>query len=142
MKNNRILNYFLLILGIGLALVGGLLLINGTTKTLSTFSAVCFGIGLGLFGMSFGNIIVMIVNSKNPDMVRKMEREGNDERAVTIRNLAKVRSYDVMSNIFPVLILIFLLINRDLVFILLLVGAYIVRTTFYVIFLSKYSKQL
>lgn len=142
MKNNRILNYFLLVVGIGLALVGGLLLINGTTKTVSTLAAVCFGIGLGLFGMSFGNIIIMVINSKNPEMVHRINREGNDERAVTIRNLAKVRAYDMMSNIFPVLIFIFLLINRELVFILLLVGAYIVRTTIYVIFLSNYSKQM
>lgn len=138
-KSSMLLYTLLLALGVSLFCVGGFVL---TYPDLKSLSALCIGIGAGLFGMSVGQIIVIITADKNPRYKQKMAIEEKDERNILIRNTAKGKAFDVMGFVFSILMLVYALISVDMFIILLLVAAYSIVYIVYIIFLSKYSKEM
>ena len=140
MKNGKTLLYVaLLALGVALFAVGGFVL---TSPELKSISGLCIGLGAGLFGMSIAQIITLRVIDKNPTLKQKMTIEEKDERNVLIRNNAKGKAFDFMGIAFSILMLIYALTNADLLVILLLAAAYSLVYIIYIVYLSKYSKEL
>ncbi|MDF2673416.1 MAG: hypothetical protein K0R09_1681 [Clostridiales bacterium] len=140
MKNKKIITYILLlIVGAALVYIGGFVI---TGLKLKSISGVCIGIGAGLFGMSIGQIIMIRITKKNPSYEHKNNIEVMDERNIYIRNTAKGKAFDVMGVALGILMLVYALINADLLVILLLVGVYLFIYGVYILYLSKYSKEM
>jgi hypothetical protein len=140
MKNKKTILYtFLLIAGVVFVCIGGFVI---TGSELKSISGVCIGIGSGLFGMSIAQIIMIKIANKNPSYEHKKNIEVMDERNTYIRNTAKGKAFDVMGIALGILMLVYALINADLLVILLLVGVYLFIYGVYIVYLSKYSKEM
>lgn len=138
-KNNKVLVYgILLVIGIIIFLTGGFFIKDNS----GSFSGVCIGIGAGLFGMSLGQIISIILINKNPSYEKKINIEKNDERNIQINNKAKSKAFDIMGFLYGVLMFIYILIGTELLQILLLVGSYLLVYIIYIIYFNKYYKEI
>lgn len=140
MKNKIVRPYdLLLILGIGLFCIGGFVL---KAEELKAISGILIGIGAGLFGMSLGRILQMRIEDKDPTYRHKMDIEKKDERNVTISDKAKAKAFDFMSVAFGILMLIYILIQANLLILLLVVAAYLLVHVVYFVYANKYSKEM
>lgn len=138
--NKKLILYIVLLLGgISLGIIGEFVFIADNMKAIS---GIFIGIGAGLFGMSIAQIVNIRILTKHPEYKRKATIDEKDERNITIRNKSKAKGFDAMGIIFGVLILIYALINANMVFILLLVGAYLLVYTVQLYYLQKYSKEM
>ena len=113
-----------------------------TGKDVNTVSGLFIGIGAGLFGLSVAQIIVIVIAEKNPEYKRKASIEEKDERNIAISNKAKAKGFNAMGYILPILMLVYVLINADLLLLLLLVFAYLLVYCVYIFYLNKYSKEM
>lgn len=117
------------ILCIGLILLAaGLYLIRMDSDPegiLRVLPFVFIGFGCGLFGHGMGNIVSQRALKENPELVRQLEIEQNDERNIMIANGAKARAFDMMTFVFGALMVCFALMQIDLAATLLLVFAYL-----------------
>ena len=140
MRNKQIKLYTsLAVLGAILFAIGGFVF---TGKDVNTVSGLFIGIGAGLFGLSVAQIIVIVIAEKNPEYKRKASIEEKDERNIAISNKAKAKGFNAMGYILPILMLVYILINADLLLLLLLVFAYLLVYCVYVFYLNKYSKEM
>lgn len=140
MKNKKTIFYiFLLAAGVILVYMGGFLF---TASEFSTVPGVCIGIGSGLFGMSIAQIIALGITKKNPLLEHKKNIEVMDERNIYIRNTAKGKAFDFMGIALGILMLVYSVINADLLVVLLLVGVYLLIYGIYIAYLSKYFREM
>ena len=140
MRNKQMKLYTsLAVLGAILFVIGGFVF---TGKDVNTVPGLFIGIGAGLFGLSVAQIIVIVIAEKNPEYKRKASIEEKDERNIAISNKAKAKGFNAMGYILPILMLVYILINADLLFILLLVFAYLLVYGVYIFYLNKYSKEM
>jgi len=138
-KNKRISYWILLVCGIILFCIGGFVL---KAEQLNSLSAVFIGLGAGSFGMAAGELIKMTIIDKNPEYKRKADIEAGDERNIHINSLAKAKAFDIMGTIYGIVMLIFVLMNQSMATIILLVSAYMLSWTIYIVLLNRYSKQM
>lgn len=103
---------------------------------------VCIGIGSGLFGHGMGSILSRRAMQNNPQMLRQMEIEQNDERNIAIANRAKGKAFDMMTFVFGALMIAFALMGADLAAVLLLVFAYLFVHGYAVYCRCKYEKEM
>lgn len=129
----------LLLLGIGLFLVKSPLKPQGILLPLPY---IFIGVGCGVFGHSIGNAISKRVLKNNPEIQKQIEVDKNDERNVTIYNLAKGKAYDIMLFVFGALIFSFGLMGVDMIVILLLVFAYLLVVGSCIYYHCKYNKEM
>ena len=142
--NKRLINYFIVILGIML-LACGLILIKLTHTPegiLTTLPYICVGIGCGIFGHGIGNIINSRIMYNNPDVKKQMEIEQKDERNIAIQNSAKAKAYDMMIFVFGALIISLALMNVDMMVILILVTSYLFVVGYSIYCRIKYDKEM
>ncbi len=138
MRNKKVLYTVLILLGILFMAGGGLL----REETLKQWSGVLIGVGAGLAGMSLANLVTAWVEASNPAYSRKVAIEQKDERNQLINNAARAKAFQAFTLIMGILMLVFVLINVDLLPILLLVGAYVLVYVFYFVYLNKYLKEM
>ncbi len=138
MRNKKVLYTVLILLGILFMAGGGLL----REEALKQWSGVLIGVGAGLAGMSLANLVTAWVEASNPAYSRKVAIEQKDERNQLINNAARAKAFQAFTPIMGILMLVFVLINVDLLPILLLVGAYILVYVFYFVYLNKYLKEM
>ena len=142
--NKRLINYFIVILGIML-LACGLILIKLTHTPegiLTTLPYVCIGIGCGIFGHGVGNIINSRIMSNHPDLKKQMEIEQKDERNIAIQTSAKAKAYDMMVFVFGAVMVSLALMNVDMSVILALVTAYLLVVGYGIYYRIKYNKEM
>ena len=140
MRNKQMKLYTsLAVLGAILFAIGGFVF---TDKDINNVSGLFIGIGAGLFGLSVAQIIVIVIAEKNPEYKRKASIEEKDERNIAISNKAKAKGFNAMGYILPILMLVYILINADLLLLLLLVFAYLLVYCVYIFYLNKYSKEM
>lgn len=139
MKNKALLYYLLAFLGVVLFLTGGFLLKGVEEKNIS---ALCIGIGAGLFGMSVGSLVSIRVDKKHPDIQRRKSIEVNDERNITIRDKAGAKTNQIMNYVLCILTLTFTLMNVSMYITLLMVTAILIRAVLVVAYTNKYNKEL
>lgn len=143
MKSRKI-DYIITAIGIilfatGLALLKTLVDPQGIGRTLPY---VCIGIGCGLFGHGFGNVLARKALKNSADIQKQIEVDRNDERNITIANRAKAKAYDMMIFVFGALLLSFALMGIDLVAVLLLVAAYLFVLFYGIYYRFKYDKEM
>jgi uncharacterized membrane protein len=106
---------------VGLFFIGGY-----TVKTLS----MCI-MAIGAFS---------VVNGINHNFFIK--EKDKDERVVNIRNKAKAKAFNVMEIVFGILICIYVLLKENLLTISLVIVAYLVFYVVYMVYISKYHKEM
>ncbi len=138
MKNKKILHAVLMVVGIGLFAAGAWI----KDEALKQISGVLIGVGAGLAGMSLANLVSAWVEASNPAYSRKVAIEQKDERNQQINNAARAKAFQAFTPIMGILMLVFVLINVEVLPILLLVGAYILVYIFYFLYLNIYLKVM
>ena len=136
--------YSLTVLGIAL-IAGGIIIlktVGDPQGAIQTLPYVMIGLGCGIFGHGFGEIISRAAMKKHPELAQQNEINKTDERNVTIANRAKAKAYDAMLFIFGALIIALALMNIDRVVVLLLVFAYLFVTGIGIYYRCKFDKEL
>lgn len=143
MKNN--VKDFLLII-ISLILIGGGIIIVKTitepSDMMQALPYVCVGLGCGIFGHGMGRVINFKALKNSPRIQKQIEIEKKDERNVVIANQAKAKAYDLMTFLFGVLMLVFVLMRIDMMAFLLLVFAYSIVVLYGLYYRFKYEKEM
>jgi hypothetical protein len=139
MKNKVVLHAMLTLAGVALAVIGAVVFPGEEVKAIS---GVLIGGGAGLFGMSVANLVNAWMEATNPQYRRKLQIENGDERNQIINNAARSRAYQAFTPIFGILMLVYVLLDVDLLPILLLVAAYLVVNTIYIVNLSRLNKEM
>ena len=96
----------------------------------------------GLFGHFMGDFLARRAVQSDPEAARALEIEQKDERNVAIGNAAKARAFDVMLTTFSPLLLIFALLEVDLLPLLLLVAAYLFIVFDSIYWLNRFQKEM
>ncbi len=137
-------DYILVALGL-LLLVMGLCIIKTVRDPqgiILTLPYVCIGLGCGTFGHGMGKIISKRIISSDPEQAKRISIETNDERNISIGNMAKAKAYDMMIFVFGALQVSFALMGVDLVIILLLIAAYLFVVGSGIYYRIKYDKEM
>lgn len=142
--NKKLINYFIVIIGITLLACGLILikLIHTPQGILTTLPYICVGIGCGIFGNGVGIIINSRIMYNNQDLKKQMEIEQKDERNIAIQNSAKAKAYNMMIFVFGALIISLALMNVDMMVILILVTSYLFVMGYSVYCRIKYDKEM
>jgi len=109
MRHKRTISFSI----IGLALiVAGIALaftLKQPQKPLEKFLYVCIVIiGYLIFGHNLGKLIVHFSLKDNPELLKSIEIEQNDERNVMIHNMATAKAFDIMTSYVNIAILMLL----------------------------------
>ncbi|RDW22484.1 hypothetical protein CWR48_01315 [Oceanobacillus arenosus] len=84
--------------------------------------------------------VCLITNGiRNSFFVREKEK---DERNISIVNKAKAKAFDVMGIIFGILIITYVMLENNLFIILLAIAAYLFIFLIYLIYFTKYHKEM
>ncbi|HWQ76302.1 MAG TPA: hypothetical protein VN441_13400 [Syntrophomonas sp.] len=145
MKKNKNRTYVLLS-AIGFILfAAGLVLIKFSQNAegiLRTLPYIFVGIGAGIFGHNFGELMKNLAVRKDPEAAKQIEIEAKDERNIAIGNKAKAKAYDLMLMVFGALMLAFALMQVEIYVILTFVTAYLLVVSVFVYYLWKYQKEM
>ena len=142
--NKKLIDYFIVIIGI-ILLIGGLVLIKLIDTSQGIFIAlpyISIGVGCGIFGHGMGNLINSRIMSNRPDIKKQMEIEQKDERNIAIQTSAKAKAYDMMVFVFGAVMVSLALMNVDVTVILILVTAYLFVVGYGVYCRIKYNKEM
>ncbi len=132
----------LVLVGLLLAVVGVVLLRWMPDAWSSPLPYVCLGVGAGAFGQGSGALLKRRALKGDPSLEKRLEIEAGDERNVALANRAKARAFDCMLYIFGALMLVYGLMGADLVFLLLLVGAYLLVVGISVYYYVRFDKEM
>lgn len=130
------------VVGLLLVAVGFLMLREMPEAWGGPLPYLCLGIGAGAFGWGSGELLKQRALKGDPKLEKQLEVAALDERNVALANRAKARAFDCMLYIFGALMLAFALMKADLVFILLLVGAYLLVVGISVYYYIRYDKEM
>ncbi|WPC39853.1 DUF2178 domain-containing protein [Clostridium sp. JS66] len=84
--------------------------------------------------------VSLVVNSiYHKFFVRKIDE---DERNVRIENMAKAKAFDIMGIVFGIITIIYILLKSNLLIILLTITSYLFIFIVYIIYFSKYHKEM
>ena len=141
MKNNNVKSTVMTVLGL-IVLIAGLLAVKRFDLGGQAAPYLCVGLGCGVFGQGFGELITRWSEKGHPEITRQREIEENDERNIALRDRAQARAYRIMIPVFGALFLAFGLMNVELRVILLLVAAYLYICASSVYYSAKYRKEM
>ncbi len=95
MMNQKIFKGYLP-LGIGIILLLlGLFVFN--EESVKVIGGLCFGLGAGLSGMSFSNLVNIEYLKNHPEVRKQAQIESADERNRMINNMAKAKTLDIIN---------------------------------------------
>ena len=109
---------------------------------LRTLPYICIGIGAGVFGYNFGELMKNLAVRKDPQAAKQIEIEAKDERNIAISNKAKAKAYDLMLIIFGALMMAFALMQIEIYVLLTFVTAYLIIVFTCTYYLWKYQKNM
>ena len=141
MKHNNVKSTVMTVLGL-IVLVVGLLAAKRLDLGSQTAPYLCVGLGCGVFGQGFGELITRWSEKSHPEAARQREIEENDERNIALRDRAQAKAYRIMIPVFGALFLAFGLMQVELRVILLLVAAYLYICSCSVYYSVKYRKEM
>ena len=144
MKNKSTSAIVFTILGLLLLVIGFILMktIEDPQGIMRALPYVLIGIGCGVFGQNLGEIISNRTLKKYPDEAKKIEIERKDERNLMLSYRAKAKAYDLMVYVYGAVMLIFALMQVDIITIMILVLSYLFIIFSGVYFRSKYEKEM
>lgn len=78
-----------------------------------------------MFGHGIGDLINKKVTAKNTELAKQIEIDQKDERNIMITNMAKAKGYDIMTYVFPALMLAYALMGASMEILIPFVIAYL-----------------
>lgn len=84
--------------------------------------------------------VSLVVNSIYQKFFAKKIDE--DERNIKIENMAKAKAFDIMGIVFGIITIIYILLKSNSFVILLTISAYIFIFMVYIVYFSKYHKEM
>lgn len=141
MKKNNVKSTVFTVIGLFL-LAAGLLSVKMLDIGDQAAPYLCIGLGCGVFGQSFGDIITCWSEKRHPEIRRQREIEESDERNIALRDKAQAQAYRIMVPAFGALVMAFGLMEVELRVLLLLVAAYLYICGSSVYYSVKYRKEM
>jgi hypothetical protein len=141
MKKGRLLYSILIIVGIMLIILG-FYVSSRYGDSLKSTSGICFGIGAGLIGMSFAQLMLTNYEIKHPDAAKQNRIELNDERNTTIRLKARAKAGEILKWLIIAFDFLLIWLNVELYLILLLWGIYISYYLIKAYYTVKYQNEI
>lgn len=140
----RTMDYFFTVLGVVLLGIGLFLLRSFPEPQgiMLRLPFICIGIGSGAFGLGMGNLISHNVMKNNPKLQKQFKINQNDERNITINNLAKAKAFDLMTFMLGALMVSFAIMETEMTSTLLLVAAYLFIHGYKIYYMYTYNKQM
>jgi membrane protein implicated in regulation of membrane protease activity len=132
--------FYIALLAVGVALAALSFLF--TAEAYKEVQGVMLGIGAGLTGMSFANLLMKRYEKKNPGAARQSEIEFKDERNVLIRARARAAAGGVLQWIIIAFAFALILLDAPLGYTLTAVGIYVAYHVLSAIFMARYQKEL
>ncbi len=129
----------LLILEIGLLCASVYIRAMGYPKPVAGF---CIGLGGWAVILSVPKLFTLRAAATNPEYRRRKRIEETDERNLAVQRRAKAKGFDAMGIIFGLIMMIYVLINPDLIVTLLLAIGYLAVYGVQIYYLDKYSKEM
>lgn len=123
----------------GLAMIKLLPEVNDILRRLQY---LCMGVGLSIFSVNFGTVIMNIMMMKNPQATKQIEIQQKDERNQSISNKAKAKAYDLTILVHFAILLAFSLMNVDMYVLLTLAAAYLFSLITNSYYRVKYFKKM
>ena len=141
---NKWTDCLFVVLGIALLVVGVYFTrnIEDPSQWMKILPYVSIGIGSVIFGHGMGNIIQNQAVKKDPKLQKQMSIDRHDERNVKISNMAKAKANDLMSFVFPALLIAFALMGIELSALLLLVFAYLFIQGYGIYYRAKFEREM
>ncbi len=142
--NKNLKSYGLILIGVILIGTGIVLLRGGIPEqgALLALPYICIGIGCGVLGHGGGELIGRAKEKRDPDTVKMIQIEQNDERNTAVMRRAKAKALDVMIFVFGALILALALLGADIYVVLLSTGAYVFVLGSVVYYSIRYNKEM
>lgn len=133
--------FYVVLLVLGILMLFASLYLRGqdVPKPVSGF---LIGLGGWLSATSIPRLYTLHAASASPEYSRRKRIEENDERNLAVQNRAKAKGFDAMGIIFGIIMMLYVLINPDLIIILLLVAGYLAVYIVQSYYFSKYSKEM
>lgn len=137
-------NWLYLVFGMLLFIISGFLLIKYPDEKgiLKTLPFILLGIGSGILGANVGAVIQHRIFKKNPKAYKQFEIEKNDERNVQLNQYSKAKAYDAAIYLYSALMLYFALFGAELIYLLPLVGCYLISMVIRMYHLYQYQKNI
>lgn len=140
MKKNK--GGFIFILAGALLVVIGIFLGEDSQGIMLVLLNICIGLGSVLFGHGMSDIMIERSLKNKPSIKEQFEIDENDERNIMISNRAKAKSYDMLTFVFPALIVSFGVMEVDLAIIFILVFTYVFILSYGIYYRFKYDKEM
>lgn len=128
-----------LLIGVGFYLIKA---VDDSQTVMKTLPYLCLGLGCGLFGYGFGEIISKKAIESDPKLAKQIEIDTKDERNVMIGNMAKAKGFDMMLYVYSALLLTFALMGITFTVIIPMVVAYLFVIGYSIYHRSKIEKSL
>lgn len=137
-------NWIFITLSVMLFFVSGYLLIKypDAKGILQTLPFILIGIGSGILGANVGILIQHHIFKKNPNAYQQAKIEENDERNVHLNQCSKAKAYDASIYLYSALMLYFALFGAELIFLLPLVGCYLISIVIRIVHLYQCQKKM
>lgn len=109
---------------------------------------ICSAVGIFFVGVTPKTITIilmtMAVSSVTSGIYHKffIKEKEKDERNIDIENKAKAKAFDVMGIILGFLIIIYVFLKSNLLTISLVVIAYLLIFIIYIVYFSRYHKEM
>ncbi|MCH4201173.1 MAG: DUF2178 domain-containing protein [Clostridium tyrobutyricum] len=71
-----------------------------------------------------------------------VKEKDEDERNIRIENKAKAKAFDITGIVFGIITIIYILLKSNLLIILLTIAAYLFIFIVYIVYFSKYHKEM
>lgn len=129
------------LLAIGVILIA-LSFIFGNNDTYKLFHGAFLGIGAGIIGLAFSNLLMMRWYNKHPNELKQAEIDAQDERSEIIRNKAKAKCSDIIQWVIMAMAWVTILADFPLWITLLLVSVFLLKSILELILMNKYNNQM
>ena len=127
-------------IGIALALTAKFLILQDYLS--DTQSGALIGIGAGLFGYGIAKWYIGLWAIKNPDLMKLNEIEEKDERNQLIRNKAQAISGEILHWLLMAGAWMCIIFNASIWIVLILVGAFLLKTIMDFILMAYYQHKM
>ena len=136
--------FILLTIGVILVIVSTITLffLSDERLTYTVVSYVVFGIGFGLVGDALGRLNSMRLEKKDPERMKVIRVEKNDERNIAIDEKAKAKAFSFMTYLYAVVLVALAIMRVELRALLIMVAAYLLVVIFSLFAKLKLYKEM
>ena len=136
--------FILLIIGVILVIVSTITLffLSEERYSYTVVSYLVFGIGFGLVGDALGRLNSLRLERKDPERMKIIRVEKNDERNIAIDEKAKAKAFSFMIYLYAAVLVLLAVMRVELRALLIMVAAYLLVVMFSLFVKLKLYKEM